>query len=77
VSLIEELMNIYLNPDNWTDKNFEKAKRILETLLKFQMQQVYKLLLEKPLNYRRLEKFIKLMSILNETKKEMLDERNS
>ena len=70
-------MNIYLNPDNWTDKNFEKAKRILETLLKFQMQQVYKLLLEKPLNYRRLEKFIKLMSILNETKKEMLDERNS
>lgn len=74
MSLIEELMNIYLNPDNWTDKNFEKAKRILETLLKFQMQQVYKLLLEKPLNYKRLEKFIKLMSVLNETKKEMLNE---
>ncbi|RLC49242.1 MAG: hypothetical protein DRH57_00030 [Candidatus Cloacimonadota bacterium] len=77
MSLVEELMNIYLNPDNWTDKNFEKAKRILETLLKFQMQQVYRLLVEKPLNYKRLEKFIKLMSILNETKKEMLDEGNS
>lgn len=65
MSLIEELKDIYLDPDKWDEKHMQKAKNITLSMFKLQVKRVYNLLQDAEITHSELSMLINIIAELN------------
>lgn len=65
MSLIEELKDIYLDPDKWDEKHMQKAKSITLSMFKLQVKRVYNLLQDAEITHSELSMLINIIAELN------------
>ena len=65
MSLVEELKDIYLDPDKWDKKHMQKAKNIALSMFRLQVKRVYNLLQDAEITHNELSMLINIIAELN------------
>ena len=71
MSLIEELRDIYLDPDKWDKKHMQKAKNIALSIFRLQVKKVYGLLQDAEITHEELSLIINIITDLNKLRKKL------
>jgi len=75
--LIDQLLEIWNNPDRWSDRNFQRSKKLFARALKFQIQSFMKVLKKSRMNHTRLTRCLEILTAIQRAKEVLLDDETN